>query len=116
MKRLVPFLFLLVGMVLAGCQDGGSPKSDPKPSKEKPAAKKSTHSGSWWCEEHGIPEDDCLACKHNEADLRRMKDWCEEHETAKSQCFKCNPALREHFAAIYRAKYPGKEPPKADKN
>jgi hypothetical protein len=42
-------------------------------------------------------------------------DWC-KHNRAKSQCFACNPGLKETFAAKYRAKYPGKEPPPPTEN
>ena len=38
-------------------------------------------------------------------------DWCKEHGRAKSQCFKCDPALKEKFAARYRAKFNADPPP-----
>jgi hypothetical protein len=69
------------------------------------------HSG-WWCKEHGVPEEMCSLCSAKYAQQCKDKgDWCEEHDVAKSHCFKCDPTLQEKFAAMYRAKYPGKEPP-----
>lgn len=68
------------------------------------------HSG-WWCDEHGIPEEVCSMCSAKvAADFQKKGDWCADHDRAKSQCFKCDPALKEKFAAQYRAKY-GEEPP-----
>jgi hypothetical protein len=68
------------------------------------------HSG-WWCDEHGIPEEECSLCsKKVETECKEKGDWCQEHERAKSQCFKCDPSLKEKYAKKYRDKY-GKEPP-----
>ncbi|HMP04428.1 MAG TPA: hypothetical protein PKC45_18205 [Gemmatales bacterium] len=106
-------LTLLVGLGLlaGGCAE--------QKQADKPAAKKGTevaekkghdHSG-WWCNEHGIPEDECSMCSDKVAkDCKAKGDWCEKHDRAKSQCFICDPSLKEKFAAKYRAKY-GKEPP-----
>jgi len=71
------------------------------------------HSG-WWCGEHGIPEEVCSMCSSKAAaDFQKQGDWCAEHDRAKSQCFECDPALKEKFAAQYRAKY-GEDPPATD--
>lgn len=68
------------------------------------------HSG-WWCNEHGVPEEVCSMCSAKvAANFQKKGDWCADHDRAKSQCFLCDPALKEKFAAQYRAKY-GKEPP-----
>ena len=76
----------------------------------KVQAKGHDHSG-WWCAEHGIPEGVCSQCNAKiAADFQKKGDWCAEHDRAKSQCFLCEPALKEKFAAQYRAKE-GKEPP-----
>lgn len=65
----------------------------------------------WWCDEHGIPEEECSICNARvAADYRKKGDWCAQHDRARSQCFKCEPSLKEKFTARYRAKY-GKEPP-----
>ena len=115
MQRYLPFVLLVAGMILVGCQDSSPQKTQDKPEKVKVAAEKKHAHDKYWCDEHGIPEEECLMCLKSEAELRKAKDWC-EHDYAKSQCFKCNPALKEHFAAKYRAKYPGKEPPKPTEN
>jgi hypothetical protein len=73
------------------------------------------HQG-WWCDEHGIPEDECIMCNDKlKKEAKANGDWC-KHERAKSQCFACDPKLKETYAAKYRAKYPGKEPPPATDN
>jgi hypothetical protein len=107
-------LFLGVVFALSGCQqpeDKGT-----KPAKEKggeiteKAEAKDKHD-SWWCAEHGIPEEECSLCSDKVAkECKARGDWCEKHDRAKSQCFICDPSLQEKFAARYRAKY-GKEPP-----
>jgi hypothetical protein len=68
--------------------------------------------GEWWCAEHGVPEEKCGLCSAAYAnECKKNGDWCKDHERPKSHCFICQPALKEKFAAMYRAKYPGKEPP-----
>src|SRR5262245_27247190 len=68
------------------------------------------HSG-WWCDEHGIPEDECSMCSARvEKEARAKKDWCDKHDRALSQCFHCKPERRAFYAAKHRAKY-DKEPP-----
>jgi hypothetical protein len=98
-----------VALFAGGCTPATgkkAPRAAAKASEES-----TTHSG-WWCDEHGIPEAECSMCSKKVADACKAKgDWCEEHNRAKSQCFKCDPKLREVFAAKYRAKYNGKEPP-----
>jgi hypothetical protein len=76
-----------------------------------PVAKKGPEHSGWWCDEHGIPEHLCSMCSARVAKESKARgDWCEKHDRARSQCFVCEPELREHFSAMYRAKY-GKEPP-----
>lgn len=111
--------FLIVAtLMITGCgksnsvatQDGTkavAAKDDHAPKKE---IKGHDHSG-WWCAEHGIPEGVCSQCSAKvAADFQKKGDWCADHDRAKSQCFLCDPALKEKFAAQYRAKE-GKEPP-----
>src|SRR4051794_20593472 len=94
-----------------GSGDGKQPPSDP--TKDPKAAKdgEKTKHEDWWCDEHGIPEDECSMCSAKVAKECKAKgDWCDKHERAKSQCFICDPSLKEKYAAKYRAKY-GTEPP-----
>lgn len=96
--------------VAAGC--GGTSEAA-KPSDKKEVAS-SGH--GWWCDEHGVKEDECSMCNREVAKACKAKgDWCEKHDRAKSQCFICDPSLREKFAGEYRAKY-GKEPPEPKDN
>ena len=69
------------------------------------------HSG-WWCNEHGVPEDECALCKRSlVADFKAKGDWCKEHSRPDSQCFECHPENYERFAARYEAKF-GEQPPR----
>lgn len=89
------------GIVERGDQDG----------KGKPKVVETKHDG-WWCDEHGIPEAECSMCSKKVAEACKAKgDWCAKHNRARSQCFKCDPKLKEVFAAKYRARFNGKEPP-----
>jgi hypothetical protein len=92
---------------IAGCNN---PPGTPSTPKAKPVAKYGDHSG-WWCNEHGIPEEECSMCQPKVAkEFKDKGDWCKEHTRAKSQCFICDPSLKEAFAKRYRDKY-GEEPP-----
>ncbi|TWU05080.1 RND transporter [Stieleria varia] len=69
------------------------------------------HSG-WWCNEHGVPEEECALCKTSLiADFKAKGDWCDEHNRPDSQCFICNPDNFSKFASRYEAKF-GEQPPK----
>jgi hypothetical protein len=83
-----------------------------KSQKEPKKAEKVEHDHSgWWCDPHGIPEDECSMCSDKVAKEAKAKgDWCEKHERAMSQCFICKPERREFYAAKHRAKL-GKDPP-----
>jgi hypothetical protein len=107
-------LFLALVFALSGCQPpedrGPKPAKDPAAEKNEKAEAKGKHD-SWWCAEHGMPEEECSLCSDKVAKECKAKgDWCEKHDRAKSQCFICDPSLKEKYAAKYRAKY-GKEPP-----
>lgn len=68
--------------------------------------------GTWWCDEHGVPEEVCGLCSSKvAAELKKKGDWCSEHNRPDSQCFVCHPEQEAKFAALYEAKY-GKSPPK----
>lgn len=111
--------FLLFAL---GCGKPDEPKkegdkaADKQAKKDGDKAKEEAKHEGWWCDEHGIPEDDCIMCNAKKrAEAKKSGDWC-EHKRAKSQCFVCNPKLKEFYAAQYRAKYPGKEPPEPEAN
>jgi hypothetical protein len=71
---------------------------------------------SWWCAEHGVPEEECGRCDSKlAAAFQREADWCQKHNRPDSQCFICNPELEAKFAARYEAKY-GKSPLKPEVN
>ena len=71
---------------------------------------------SWWCTEHGVPEEVCALCNAKlAAEFQKKKDWCKEHDRPASQCFTCHPELESRFAAQFEAKY-GKKPPKPSLN
>jgi hypothetical protein len=118
-------VFAALALIAAGCgQSDTKPgqakgtgtqvaKGGGEPGKE--AKKKHDHSG-WWCDEHGIPEEECSMCSAKvAAEFKKKGDWCELHDRAKSQCFICDGKLQEKYAAVYRAKY-GKEPPEPEDN
>lgn len=102
-------LFAALALIATGC--GDAPKAGVAKDKGKTVAKGETKHDGWWCDEHGIPEEECSMCSAKVAKECKAKgDWCEKHDRAKSQCFHCDPKLREKYAAVYRAKF-GKEPP-----
>jgi hypothetical protein len=73
------------------------------------------HSG-WWCDEHGVPEEECGQCNAKlAAAFQKKGDWCKEHDRPDSQCFICHPEYEAAFAARYEAKF-GKKPPKPEVN
>jgi hypothetical protein len=73
------------------------------------------HSG-WWCDEHGVPEEECGQCNAKlAAAFQKKGDWCKEHDRPDSQCFLCHPEYEAAFAAKYEAKF-GKKPPKPEVN
>ena len=113
-------LALLAGPALiAGCsgtkegKTGDKVQINDKDDKKEQGAKDKkddTSEDGWWCNEHGIPEDECSMCSAKvEKECKAKGDWCEKHNRAKSQCFICDPKLKEKYAARYRSKY-GKEP------
>jgi hypothetical protein len=114
---LVATLVAVAGLTAGGCgqadDKGGAAKGKrglPQDKQVAQDAKGQDHS-RWWCDEHGIPEEECSLCNAKvAAEFKKKGDWCEKHDRAKSQCFLCDPSLKEKYAARYRAKY-GKEPP-----
>ncbi len=66
---------------------------------------------SWWCKEHGVPEEVCALCDTSlVAGFKSNGDWCVEHNRPESQCFTCDPDRFDKFATRYEAKY-GEAPP-----
>jgi hypothetical protein len=105
-----------VALTGAGCRnrENAGAKTGAKVSRADGTKKAHDHSG-WWCAEHGVPEHECSLCLPEAEVKARFKDkgdWCQLHDRARSQCFKCDPALYEKYAAKYRARYNGKEPPR----
>ncbi|HEY1188095.1 MAG TPA: hypothetical protein VGE74_10585 [Gemmata sp.] len=101
---------LTAGLVVAlGCGQQAAPTSATA-SKEKKEEAASGH--GWWCEEHGVLEDECSMCSDKLYKEAKAKDkLCPNHpDRAKDQCFICNPDLWAKSAARYKEKY-GKEPP-----
>jgi hypothetical protein len=106
-------LLAAAAFVAAGCGQENKDKQVQGDKKEvdKDKEKVGTKHDKWWCEEHGIPEAECIMCSEKLTKEAKAKgDWC-KHNRARSQCFECDPKLKEEYAAKYRAKYPGKEPP-----
>ncbi|MBY0232501.1 MAG: hypothetical protein K2W96_24750 [Gemmataceae bacterium] len=98
-----------------GGKDGSKLAKKKDGKEEKDGQEEPKHEG-WWCGEHGIPEKECIMCDtKRRAEAKKNGDWC-EHKRVKSQCFACDPKLKEFYAAKYRAKFAGKEPPPAEEN
>src|SRR5438128_2471381 len=96
-------------VVAVGCsQPAGTeaPKEKAKNDKDKPKEKEEPKHDGWWCDEHGVPEDECSMCSRKI--LKEAKDkgeLCPKHpDRSKDQCFICNPDLWDKSAARYKAK------------
>jgi len=103
-------------LIISGCGQSADKAAKKDASKDKGGeVAKGKHEG-WWCDEHGIPEEECSMCSDKVAKAFKDKgDWCKEHERAKSQCFICDASLKDKYAVQYKAKY-GKEPPPPTEN
>ncbi len=98
----------LVTVGFTGCGAKPEPVVNEQPAEVETASH--DHSG-WWCNEHGVPEDECALCKTSLiAEFKAKGDWCDEHNRPESQCFTCNPDNFGKFAARYEAKF-GEQPP-----
>lgn len=117
MTKLMTSAALLAGLLaVAGCEPAAHTTSSGTTAKSDPtAAAKAGHDHSgWWCDEHGVPEDECSMCSSKVAKAAKAKgDWCDKHDRAKSICFICDPSLKDKYAAKYRAKF-DKDPPPVD--
>lgn len=109
-------LALFVGGLVAvvGCGDKPVAKDEKK---EKDKDKSGHDKSRWWCDEHGVPEEECTMCSDKAYKVAKDKDEiCPKHsDRSKSQCFICNPELWEKSAARYKAKE-GKDAPWPDEN
>jgi hypothetical protein len=106
-------LFAVVGCGQQTAQNTGGDKKGKEVAKAEP---KDDGGHGWWCDEHGVAEDECSMCQKDVFKKLKPDEICPKHpDRAKAQCFICNPELREKHAAKYRAKY-GKEPPEAKEN
>jgi hypothetical protein len=105
----------LVFSSLIGCYQEPTKKD---PDKDKVAAtdqKKPHVHGDWWCDEHGVTEEECTRCHPKLiAKYKEKGDWCKKHNRPDSQCFICHPEKEKEWAAKYFAKY-NKQPPKPEK-
>lgn len=110
MQRMLAFTALTtLAACLAGCGNANT-----APAADQAGA---PHGGSahahdaWWCNEHGVPEEECALCDPRlVATFKSQGDWCAMHERPDSQCFACHPERQTEYAARYEAKY-GKQPP-----
>lgn len=103
------------GWVLLACGCNQSNHSDSRTSQPATAVVSESPShehGEWWCDEHGVPEEECTRCRPDlTAGYKKKGDWCGKHDRPDSQCFLCHPEKEAQFAARYKIKY-GKLPPK----
>jgi hypothetical protein len=120
MKKAWLSVALFAGLLAVGCNNPTDPTGPSKTPAAKDAgkavaeAKKVDDHSGWWCDEHGVPEDECSMCSAKVAKAAKAKgDWCEKHDRAKSICFICDPSLKEKYAAKYVAKF-GKQPPEPE--
>jgi hypothetical protein len=99
--------------VVLGCSQNENKPTEQAKAKNTTDKKEETEHDTWWCEEHGIPEEECGLCNRAYRDQKKAEgDWCAEHKRLKSQCFKCDPTLYERvFEPKYVAKF-GKKPPR----
>jgi hypothetical protein len=113
MKNFMLFgVFVATCFVTSGC--GKAPVNAVQADNEKVSTE--SKAASWWCSEHGVPEEICAQCSEKVAkEFKAKGDWCKEHDRPESQCFICHPELEAKFAELYEAKY-GTKPPKPSAN
>ena len=101
-----------VSLLAAGCGQEASETDGGSDEKTDASGDDGHDLAGWWCNAHGVPEEECSMCSTKAAaDFKAKGDWCEEHNRAESQCFKCDPSRAEKFAKLYEAKA-GHAPPK----
>jgi len=111
MKTVILWIVSVLGLIaVAGC--GNSAATADKPAGETATA--GHNHESWWCDEHGVPEEICAQCHPKlAAKFKADGDWCKLHDRPDSQCFICHPELEAKFAEKYEAKF-NKKPPKPE--
>ena len=108
-KTLLIALVATSALAAIGCTNSPANNADTNQS----VTKVDTHD-SWWCDEHGVPEEICAQCNPKlAAKFKADGDWCKLHDRPDSQCFICHPELEAKFAEKYEAKY-NKKPPKPE--
>jgi cobalt-zinc-cadmium efflux system membrane fusion protein len=111
-KTLALSLAVTIGLTVAACSK--SPKGGAVATADGVKEVAGHSHESWWCDEHGVPEEVCAQCNTKlVADFKAKSDWCEKHNRPESQCFVCHPEKEAEFAALYEAKF-GKKPPKPE--
>lgn len=123
MKKVWTGVALLAGLLaVVGCgqqtaQNTGGDKKGKEVAKAEPKAEPKDEGGhGWWCEDHGVKEEECSVCQSKVFKKLKPDEICPKHpDRAKAQCFICNPDLWEKSKAVYVAKY-GKEPPEPKEN
>lgn len=111
-------LFAVVGCGQKTAENTGGDKKPKEVAKAgDPKAEPKDEGGhGWWCDDHGVVEEECSICQKAVFTKLKKDEICPKHpDRAKDQCFICYPELREKNAAKYRAKY-GKEPPEPKEN
>jgi len=109
---MLSFGITLIGI---GCTEPAKPTDTggdkPKPTVAEVKPKPVDNHDGWWCDEHGLPEDECWKCSKAYAKkCKDVGDWCEKHKRPESQCFICKPELKAEWAKKHVTKL-GKEPP-----
>jgi hypothetical protein len=116
MKKFWLIGFFVSGVfIAAGC--GQPTASTEKKVKEVAKATEPKEDGhGWWCNDHGVVEEECSMCQQKVFKKLKYDDICPKHrERSKAQCFICTPELWEKSKAVYVAKM-GKEPPEPKDN
>jgi cobalt-zinc-cadmium efflux system membrane fusion protein len=111
-KLLAMSIAVVVGLSIVACSKSSNSGAAANSAGVKEVAGHS-HEG-WWCDEHGVPEEECAQCHAKlVAGFKAKGDWCAKHNRPDSQCFVCHPEKEGEYAALYEAKY-GKKPPKPE--
>ena len=111
-KLLTLSVLVVAGLSIVACSKSSSTVAGANSAGVKEVAGHS-HDG-WWCDEHGVPEEECAQCNTKlVADFKAKGNWCEKHNRPDTHCFICHPEKQAEYAALYEAKY-GKSPPKPE--
>ncbi|MBK6693601.1 MAG: hypothetical protein IPG50_15545 [Myxococcales bacterium] len=90
MRHLLCFVLAITFAISVGCK-----KDAPAEAKGHAAANVKPGSHEDWCDEHAVPESQCVLCNASLIPaFKATGDWCDEHKLPKSLDAKCNPALK----------------------